>query len=794
MKLRRTGTATAGLILLVAGTVAGVAGAQIDAAVASVAEEGSIVGQPHVGWMAVEETVDQIMARETGRTIRPDRPWNQNPPRPEPVLDPAAPLVSRWPLGQVSPPSYQDRSPQPVTLSFNAINMNECGGIYPADTMGDVSPTQVVVCLNGRIKVFSKTGVLGALNADTATFFASVTGNAFVADPRVVWDRITQRWFIVMITTSTPNRIVLAVSSGPEITGQSSFRFFGFQQDAVGGGTTDAGRLADYPSLGVDANGVYIGCNMFGGAFANTTAWVIRKSSVLNTGPIVVTAFRGLLPSATAAGIYAPRGVTNPNPAATTGYFIGSDNLTLGRLVLRRVTNADTTPVLGPNVNITVPATVRPVAVPALGSGVAVEVTNDRLFDARFYRDRLTGQWSLMTAHAIRVNSTGVASTSGDRDAARWYELRDLEATPNLVQAGTLVSAAPTASRDYYFYPTIALSGQGHMALGCAAAGPQRRLEVGVAGRYSSDALGEIRPATIAQTSTASYTNDTFRNRWGDYSSTIVDPADDMTMWTIQKYASATNLWQVKVFRLGAPGPATPISCSPSSIAPGTTADILVTGDTAGSTGFFDTEPGMNRISALVRGAGVTVNSVTFLSPSSVRLNVTAAPDAPLGTRAVEVANPDGQSASSAPLLLVGCEAPGVTVQPASIGRVCMNGSFSLEAVTTGSTAQTYLWSKDGSPVENGTERILNVTSANGSDEGEYTCTVTNACGQATSLGAVVSVCTGDFDCSGASDADDTILFFADWDAGLITADTDGSGSVDADDIVVFFRDWDQGC
>jgi len=31
-------------------------------------------------------------------------------------------------------------------------------------------------------------------------------------------------------------------------------------------------------------------------------------------------------------------------------------------------------------------------------------------------------------------------------------------------------------------------------------------------------------------------------NRWGDYSNTVVDPVNDLDMWTIQEYASSPNV------------------------------------------------------------------------------------------------------------------------------------------------------------------------------------------------------------------------------------------------------------
>jgi len=205
--------------------------------------------------------------------------------------------------------------------------------------MGDVSPTQVMVCLNGRFKVFDKSGILGGLNVSSDTFFTSVRNGSGSSDPRIVWDRISNRWFVSMLNVSTPNRILIAVSSGATVTSTSSFTFFQFQQDLVG--TTpnsDTGGFADYDSLGVDANALYIGCNIFnaaGTAFLGTSGWVIRKSDLL-ANTLTVTAFRQMAASG-GSGPYAPRGVTNYDPAATTGYFIGSDNASFGRLTMRRI-------------------------------------------------------------------------------------------------------------------------------------------------------------------------------------------------------------------------------------------------------------------------------------------------------------------------------------------------------------------------------------------------------------------------------------------------------------------------
>ena len=37
------------------------------------------------------------------------------------------------------------------------------------------------------------------------------------------------------------------------------------------------------------------------------------------------------------------------------------------------------------------------------------------------------------------------------------------------------------------------------------------------------------------------------RNRWGDYSDTVVDPTDPYTFWTFQEWASAPDIWSTQI-------------------------------------------------------------------------------------------------------------------------------------------------------------------------------------------------------------------------------------------------------
>jgi hypothetical protein len=58
----------------------------------------------------------------------------------------------------------------------------------------------------------------------------------------------------------------------------------------------------------------------------------------------------------------------------------------------------------------------------------------------------------------------------------------------------------------------------------------------------------------------------------------------------------------------------------------------------------------------------------------------------------------------------------------------------------------------------------------------------------------LMNPCLSDLDCSGGVDGDDTIQFFAWWDASDSRADINHDGAVDADDTIAFFARWDAGC
>ena len=577
--------------------------------------------------------------------------------KPEPGEESLPPKVAgpAPPLQRTGRAAVAPRSSLSSGTSFLGADFGD-SGFVPPDSMGAVGPTQILVDVNGRIRVFDKSGNQnpGDLDVSDSTFWDSqLPTGVEPTDPGVEYDRLSGRWIVSAISVQNNNNLVmLAVSNSSTITDETSFTFFSFAE------FSPSGQFADYPQLGVDANAIYIGVNRFGslsGSFTGTSLYVIQKSSVIGAGPIHVTGFQ-TVSSPAASGPDSPQPATNMDPGAATGYVVGPDNLILNRMDVVKVNNPGTaTPTISSS-SVSLPSTAQPLSVPAQGAVGGIDALDDRFFEAMVGRGP-GGSDTLWTAHNIRVNSSGVGAAGGDRDAARWYQVGTLNTTPSLIQSGTLFDTAASNPR-FFWMPSIAMSGQGHASLNTSAAGVGRSPEIASSGRLATDPSGTTEPFQLTQSSSSTYNlGSESPRRWGDFSQTVVDPTDDQTFWTFQEYASANNVWGVRVIQLKAPPPATPASASPNTVLPGqSSVPVTITGTSTDGSGFFDPGPDTggpgfpNHITASVSG-GVIVNSVTYTDPTHITLDLdtTAATN---GAQSVTVTNPDGQSNTCTPLVV----------------------------------------------------------------------------------------------------------------------------------------------
>jgi hypothetical protein len=631
-----------------------------------------ITGAPWAGERGVAVTMEQIQEWDRRNTNRV--PYTKRAIVLEHVA--SAPANGSAPeyMTPILNPGLLTNSQMVGTVNFTAATLPDCSG-YPPDTMGTAGPSQFVIALNGRIRSFNKsTGVAdGGINAATDSFFSSVMtptspGKNSTSDPRIRFDRLSGRWFVSMIdvpgnNAALPNRIMLAMSSSGVIQANTAWTFFQFQHDLVGPTpNVDTGQFADYPTLAVDANALYLGVNVFStaGGFLNTTVYVVRKASLISGGPIVVTAFRGLITAG--SGIFTPHGADNYDSTAAEGYIAGVDRIDRTALRLLRIATPGGTPTISEYLSIPIDTYSPPILVPNLGNASTngyLDCVDYRLMAAH-YRDGL-----LWTCHNVGINNTGGVS-SVTRDGVQWFAITNIPtgAAPIVSQSGLVYQATSTNSTTArsYWMGTIVASGQGHATMGFSSSASGEFINAATTGRLVGDPPGTMQAPFLYTHSVTVYnpagdTGGSRGRRWGDYSYTSVDPSDDMTMWTIQEFCSGSGIYGVRVAKLLAPPTPLPTNCAPANLSQGSTnVTVVITGaaDTNGS-GFFDPGPGFsNRLTLAASGNGITINSLTYNNPTTITAVITVAGNAQVGARTWKVTNPDGQFLTSTnPLLTI---------------------------------------------------------------------------------------------------------------------------------------------
>jgi hypothetical protein len=641
--------------------------------------------------------------------------------------DPAAPPLASVPFLPVDRMVHRPAAdggirlpftPQTVSLAFTGATLSGTNptSSFPPDNDGAVGPTQYIVAVNNRIVSFNKTtGVAdGVINATTNTFFSSVRNASGTSDPMIRYDRLSNRWFVTIINVATnQNRWLLAVSdaaSNGVISASTVWTYYFFVPATVTPVPTNSTTMfADYPTLGIDANALYVGLDEFAGSgqpFQQCDAFVIRKSSVLSGGPIVVTAFRALMSSPAVGGDYsgpfAPRGVDNPEAGSTEGYLIGSDGNSWGNFWLVRIATPGGTPTMTKQMIPLLAENVsRPVVHPGNTGGYWGYLDN---LDDRYFQASIRGQ-QLWTVHNIDVDNTGVSTgvyATDTRSAARWYQL-DVplgSGTPTIVQAGTVftASAGNDSLQKQYWMPSLNVTGQGHVAMGFSTAGASNYVNAEVVGRLAGDPLGTMQTPTAISNNTANTYNPASDpggssagrpRRWGDYSQTTVDPLDDQTVWTVQQFVDANNSYGVRVARLLAPPPATPSALADVQVGlPAVT--VTLTGTSTTGSAFFD--PGadlaaparpFNHLSAAITTGGAsgtppTVVSATYVNATTVSLvlNTTAATANLAGQKyTITITNPDGQTAAAAVVHVVNTT---ITATAGAGGSITPSGAVSV--------------------------------------------------------------------------------------------------------------------
>ncbi len=420
--------------------------------------------------------------------------------------------------------------------SFDGVGVpNYQVNAAPPDTNGAAGLTQYVQWVNEAFAVFDKaTGniVYGPVNGNTLwQGFGGPCETNNDGDPIAQYDKAANRWVLTQfsVTGGPPYYQCVAISATSDATGAYYRYSFSYNQ------------FNDYPKLGVWPDGYYITFNMFSGnSFAGAKVCSYDRAKMLTGAPAsqicfqLGTSYGGLLPSDLDSA--------TPPTAGTPNFVMsfGLNSLNFWKFHSDFATPANST-LTGPS-SIPVAsfsqACTTGACIPQAGTTQKLDALGDRLMYRLAYR-KFSDHEALVVNHSVRVGTNKRNSSTG----LRWYELRSPSTKPTLYQQGTY---APDATSRWM--GSMAMDKAGNIGIGYSASSTSIFPGIRYTGRAATDPLGTLQAESIIQNGGGSQSGSQL-DRWGDYSSMSIDPADDCTMWYTTEYLKTTGAfnWSTRI-------------------------------------------------------------------------------------------------------------------------------------------------------------------------------------------------------------------------------------------------------
>ena len=404
-----------------------------------------------------------------------------------------------------------------VTGPIVSILSSYDGAFGPAykdhpDTAGAVGPNDVVDFVGAYVIVRQKiTGRI--LRQQTQKQFWSALGvnPGTLNDPRIIYDPVSSRWY--------------AVNAGPYIflaVSRDSDPLHPWQAVVVS--KIISGDLL--PRIGVDANGLYV-CAYGGVVSSLNTAdcFVFPKADVLWTSARKLSVARMKTFTKLPYELF-PATDFNPGKAPTDPEILltrqGGQNVSSPIpmvLLLNKITWSGAAPIMSATQTVLTAMTYDT-------PGSALQPSEPPIRGAenhRFFNVFGVGT-SVFAATGSKMNG---------RSGIEWFEVNSSGA---LLQQGAITDP----SYDVLF-PTVAVDKNRNLAIGYTKVSANQAASVYVSARLGTDPAGTLRAPALVAPGTAVYKCSANPVGWGTYSSTVLDPANPLVLWTFQEYANSST-------------------------------------------------------------------------------------------------------------------------------------------------------------------------------------------------------------------------------------------------------------
>jgi Carboxypeptidase regulatory-like domain len=513
--------------------------------------------KPRIG-PPVERKLKKANSKVFDLRTLPHKPPKQRE-RPERYGPPPNPTLLEGPV----PTSMMRLPSQPVTtavapaplITFEGLDRQNWGAGSPPDTTGDVGPAYYIQGVNTSIGIYRKSDGFreAAFTFDTLMSegdFGNMCDDSNFGDPVVLYDTFEDRWILTDFAFQLDN----ADNVSPEV----AYQCFAVSMtgDPLTGGWNfysieNLDGLNDYPKLGVWPDGIYMMANMFDfaatGSYQQVRVWALNKAEMYAGSPTVRIVSFDLGDADFTVIPSNARVQTGTPPPGRPNYFVSTGSFLNALSVYKFAVNWDSVTLstfTGPETPIA--GTSWPDAgvpnAPQQGTGQMIDTLSIRAMVQNTYTN-IGGVESLWVPHTVRrANTSGFA-------APRWYQVTVTGGTIN----GTIPQAAtwdPDAANVMHrFMPSLAVDRAGNLAMGYSTSSSTSFPSIKYAGRLSTDPPGTF--GQTEQTMFAGTASQTTAERWGDYSSMMLDP-DGCRFWYTNQYANPASQdfdkrWKTKI-------------------------------------------------------------------------------------------------------------------------------------------------------------------------------------------------------------------------------------------------------
>ncbi|MEY2560875.1 MAG: hypothetical protein QOG51_1290 [Verrucomicrobiota bacterium] len=407
-------------------------------------------------------------------------------------------------------------------LNFAGISAT---GLIPPDCTLAAGPDHLLASVNPSIAVFSRLGGAPLLQRTLKEWFANVVQDAFVFDPKALYDQHAGRWVLLAVAAAKdPDRswFLLSVSTSSSPLDP----WHNYALDATQDGGVQTNNWVDYPAVGADAHALYLTGNMFrfGGGFEYAKVRIVPKEGPYSGGTITFTDLVRLKNGdGSMAFTVQPCHIFGaPQVQYLVNTIYPEENAPENKLSLWSITDplAESPTISLQTIEVS-PYGLPPDSIQQ-GEPNPLDTGDARILNAVFRGGSI---WCAFATQHNWEEETNVA-------AIHWVQIE--AASGVLIQQGIY-----GAKSSYYSYPALMPNNNGDLIMVFSRCSATEFASIGFTGRKAADDLGTLRNSSILQPGAAGYLNldDQGRNRWGDYAGIAADPANPASVWFFSLFA-----------------------------------------------------------------------------------------------------------------------------------------------------------------------------------------------------------------------------------------------------------------